>query len=154
MGRIARHYLDDVARGGHETDKTPNRPSWAFGCVNDMIEADPESGWLFVKIALDECRTLDQVRYLAAGALEDLLSRHGRELIEQIEDLAQRSAKFRLLLSGCWGKNRMAPEVWKRVAAAIEEGPVIDADPRSAVPRAARCASDCEVARLLDERLP
>lgn len=54
---------------------------------------------------------------LAAGPLEELLSRHGAELIEEIEVEARRSPEFNLLLGGVW-KNSMSEEVWRRVCAA------------------------------------
>src|ERR1700688_1979514 len=39
---------------------------------------------------------------LAAGPLEDLLVRHGREIITEIEAIAKADTKFRLLLQMVW----------------------------------------------------
>lgn len=54
---------------------------------------------------------------LAAGPLEEPLSRHGAELIEQVEVEARRSSEFNLLLGGVW-KGDMSEEIWRRVSAA------------------------------------
>jgi len=53
---------------------------------------------------------------LAAGPLEELLSSHGTELIEQVEVEARRSPEFNLLLGGVW-KGNMSEEIWRRVSA-------------------------------------
>jgi hypothetical protein len=51
---------------------------------------------------------------LAAGPLEDLLSRHGAAIIDTVELEARQRKKFRELLSGVW-RNVIADEVWDRV---------------------------------------
>lgn len=56
-------------------------------------------------------------RDLAAGALEDLLSEHGDELIETVEAEARRNPQFNLLLGGVW-QGGMSPEIWCRIQAA------------------------------------
>jgi hypothetical protein len=53
-------------------------------------------------------------RALAAGPLEDLLSFHGAAYVEEIELLARRESKFRLLLNGVW-HGRFAPAVSARL---------------------------------------
>ncbi|WP_310446095.1 DUF6869 domain-containing protein [Thiobacillus sp.] len=54
---------------------------------------------------------------LAAGPLEDLLSDHGRDLIEQVETEARRNPNFNLLLGGVW-QGGMSEEIWARIQAA------------------------------------
>ena len=54
---------------------------------------------------------------LAAGALEDLLSEHGDELIEKVETEARRNPQFNLLLGGVW-QGGMSSEIWRRIQAA------------------------------------
>lgn len=54
---------------------------------------------------------------IASGPLEDLLSLHGSELIEQIEIEARRNPAFNLLLGGVW-QNDMPSEIWERIQAA------------------------------------
>ena len=68
---------------------------------------------------------------MAAGPLEDLLEAHGPLVISHLEKIAKIDPKFRLMLSGTWGRDRVEPEVWSRLKAAVTPGPVIDADVRS-----------------------
>jgi hypothetical protein len=52
---------------------------------------------------------------LAAGPLEDLLTKNGHIVIEQVEVLARRNPDFRLLLNGIWDST-IKPEVLSRLA--------------------------------------
>jgi hypothetical protein len=54
---------------------------------------------------------------LAAGPLENLLVKHGSVLIDQVEELAQRSPVFRGLLGGVWQRETESA-VWERIVAA------------------------------------
>ncbi len=79
---------------------------------------DPERLWKITKalvIAAPDERTL---AYIGVGALEDLLSRHGEQFIELIEQQAAVDAKFRFCLAGVW-RSRMSEELWQRVTAAL-----------------------------------
>ena len=51
---------------------------------------------------------------LAAGPMEDLLSYHGAEVIDRVEQRAAIDPKFKELLGGAW--QLMTPdEIWHRV---------------------------------------
>ena len=52
---------------------------------------------------------------LAAGPLEDLLSYSGGAIIDQIEPLARKDPRFRLLLNGVWD-GRINPSILTRLA--------------------------------------
>ncbi|RLA59771.1 MAG: hypothetical protein DRQ78_10225 [Epsilonproteobacteria bacterium] len=54
------------------------------------------------------------VPVLAAGELEDILSLHGENIIELIEQTAHKNLKFKKLLGGIWQAN-MSDEIYKRV---------------------------------------
>jgi hypothetical protein len=56
------------------------------------------------------------MQYLSAGAVEDLLSRNGTEMIPLVEAEARRDPSLAKLLGGVW-KNRMTDEVWSRLQA-------------------------------------
>lgn len=60
------------------------------------------------------------IAMLAAGPLENLLSRHGELFIERIEELARLDPKFNHLLGGVW-QNGMSDIIWERVQAARDE---------------------------------
>ena len=52
---------------------------------------------------------------LAAGPLEDLLAKNGGAVVDQVEVLARRNPKFRLLLNGVWDST-IKPEVLSKLA--------------------------------------
>ena len=98
-GSVAREQLDWV--GGRE---------W------EIIHDEPDVGWRLV-LAIHEIDSSVEIQeVLAAGPLEDLLSKHGAGVIESIEAEARRSPSFAQLLGGVW-KNQMSDQVWSRVQA-------------------------------------
>jgi hypothetical protein len=56
---------------------------------------------------------------LAAGPLEDLLARHGDEVIDEVERMAGKDPEFRKCLSGVW-RNAMSHELYARVQKAAD----------------------------------
>jgi hypothetical protein len=129
--RLAAAYLDELsARERHGL-----RPldSWAWECVNELEFADPKATLFFVLTALDRLTAETQAcaSILAAGPLETILANFGSEIIDAVEAIARRSAKFRYLLSGVWGRSRMDARVWRRIRAVLAAGPVMDDDHRT-----------------------
>lgn len=57
---------------------------------------------------------------LAAGPLETLLVRHGRDVLERVEAEAKSNPSFKDLLDGVWG-NAIDEAVWERVQALLRE---------------------------------
>ena len=57
---------------------------------------------------------------LAAGPLEDLLVRHGAQVISEIEASANQDDLFLFVVSGVWTE-RMSPEIRDRVHALIDK---------------------------------
>jgi hypothetical protein len=51
---------------------------------------------------------------LAAGPVEDLLSKRGAEYIDRVEALARKNSRMAKLLTGVW-QSSIEPEVWNRV---------------------------------------
>ncbi|OCX66460.1 hypothetical protein BFP70_04295 [Thioclava sp. SK-1] len=76
-----------------------DQPNWAQSCVFVIGEV-PGWAWEFVTCALPRLATPIHAVILAAGPLEDLIQAHGLFMIDQIEALAQTSARFRYVLSG------------------------------------------------------
>jgi hypothetical protein len=58
---------------------------------------------------------------LAAGPLEDLLSEHGKLMIDRVETEARRNPDFALLLGGVW-RNDIEAEVWERMGKFAKRG--------------------------------
>ena len=59
--------------------------------------------------------TAKQEAYLAAGALEHLLKRHGVLVIDHVLAAARRDPKFRRCLAGVWGHSGMDKSVRARI---------------------------------------
>jgi hypothetical protein len=103
----------------------------ATDCLDEMVAQAPDAAVGFLVIATQRCADLEALCYLAAGPLENLLDAHGPRIISKLEQIAKVEPKFRLMLSGTWGKTRIDPDVWTRLVAAVAPGPVIDAEGRT-----------------------
>jgi hypothetical protein len=124
--RLARAYLSDP-----DDDETLDERHRAFDCVREIVRAAPSAAVGFLIVACAQTRTLAELCLVAAGPLEDLLDDHGPEVITHLEKIAKVDPKFRLMLSGTWGRERIHPDVWARLVAAVSAGPVIDLDGRT-----------------------
>ncbi len=103
----------------------------AFDCVGEMVRAAPLNAVAFLVVACAACVAPSQLAMVAAGPLEDLLEEHGQAVIHELERIAKIDPRFRLMLSGTWGRERIDGDVWARLAAAVAPGPVMDADGRT-----------------------
>lgn len=75
----------------------------AWEKVDDLVRRDPDAGWaltLELVAAAPDDRLLANI---AAGPLEDLLTRNPHGFIERVEIEARRDPKFRRCLTGVWG---------------------------------------------------
>lgn len=132
FAKLATAYLaygrcfGDTAAG--DPDQSPD--AWSGDCVFEIEQEHPDHLFRFVIAAADACATVEDVAYLAAGAVENMIVQHGPYVIDRIERLATTSAKFTYLLSGVWGGSRTDPEVWARVGKAVGLTARIDGDGR------------------------
>ena len=144
--QLARAYLID---GKVEDVDATNERHRAFDCVGEMVAAAPGAAVGFLVVACAQCESLPELCVVAAGPLEDLLEAHGPVVIPHLEKVAKIDPRFRLMLSGTWGKDRCDPQVWARLVAAVAPGPVIDADGRTpAAGMTGKVATKTELAAL------
>jgi hypothetical protein len=95
---------------------------WSWAELNRILEEEgPEATWPIV-LALVAQADDDAMPSLGAGALEDLLRRHGPEVIGRVETQAAADRRFRFCLSHVW-KGEMPDEIWARVVAARGDEP-------------------------------
>jgi len=87
---------------------------WAFDRMYDLVEDLPNKAWQVILLIWSMDQSIKTVQSLSAGPIEDLLSKHGDEMIALVEAEAKRDPSFAKLLGGVW-KNRMTDEVWDRV---------------------------------------
>ena len=57
---------------------------------------------------------------LAAGPLEDLLTRHGKEVIDRVDQLANQDDAFLKLVGGVW-PDGMSPEIQNQIRSLIDK---------------------------------
>jgi hypothetical protein len=109
---LAAAYLKSMA-ADKNAQAIPHRD--AFDCVFSMTSDAPEDALAFVFVALEHAVTAKQEAYLAAGALEHLVKRHGPLVIDRVLDAAKRDPKFRRCLAGVWGHSGMDKSVRARI---------------------------------------
>jgi len=97
---------------------------WAWEELDRLCRKSPEVAWTVILRILNSTDHEFVLENLAAGPLETLLGRHGRNFIELIEDRAEADLRFRWLLAGVW-KNSIPDELWSRLQAAVSEVPEV-----------------------------
>lgn len=133
--KIARAYVESRhAYSTYEIDEAiVERTRWASDCAFEIEQNHPDELFAFVLVAMDVCRDLEDAAFVAAGLVENMLVKHGPELIDAVEAMAQASAKFRYILSGAWSQNgSVDPDVWARVGRAVAQGGRMSDDARAA----------------------
>lgn len=88
----------------------------AFDRVSLMAVEEPERCWEFLIHALSADVTEQELAFLAAGPLENLLSHHGRQFIDRLEVAARQDKTMRYLVAAVW-RGGMDAETWSRVEA-------------------------------------
>jgi hypothetical protein len=93
-----------------------HRLFWAHEKIWELGQDSPRECLSVILAILQHDPSDKIVENLAAGPLEDLLSAHGDELIDEIELQAKRNDNFRRLLGGVW-QNAISDDVWERLKA-------------------------------------
>jgi hypothetical protein len=75
-----------------------------------------EHQWSFINAAICHANTDEELGHIAAGPIEHLLSKHGDDYIDRIEEMSASNARFKRMMCGAW-KHVMNDDVWKRVQA-------------------------------------
>jgi hypothetical protein len=109
---LAEAYLRNHKAGNFED-------FWAFEEVSEIVRHDPETGWEVTTILLEMAATDEVLAYVAAGPVEDLLTKHGPIVIDRLESLARGDERIQLAVSGAWIKP--SDEIWPRWNAMMEE---------------------------------
>jgi hypothetical protein len=71
----------------------------------------PELLWKFILLSVSVAETDEELGDIAAGSIEYLLGRAGKEFIDLVEKEAKNNYKFARTLTGCW-QYQMTDEVW------------------------------------------
>lgn len=91
-----------------EADFTPVK------VVSELSRSDPQSAVALIRSVLAKVSDEEVLAVLAAGPLEDVLGKHGPEVIDEVEKLAHQDHRFRELLFGVW-RNTVDSATWERI---------------------------------------
>jgi hypothetical protein len=91
---------------------------WAHKELDALCDSDPSLGLQEILLILSMDSSEFNTAHLSAGPLEDLLVRHGVQVISGIELEAQRNPAFRKMLQGVW-ENDIDEDVWNRLQALV-----------------------------------
>jgi hypothetical protein len=122
---VALEYLEHTRKWTNSQDQDKDL-HWTTDCLFELELDHPELCLSVVVSALKRASTIDDVDIIAAGSLETIIARHGDRVIEQIEDLAKSSVRFRYALTGVWAQGQEESEIWQRVLRARAAGPNIN----------------------------
>lgn len=116
----------------HEVNTPQHREnSWAFDCMETFVADAPHQALQIILSALPRFQEDAEIAVFAAGPVENLIVKHGPEIIDSVENEAAANERFRYLLSGIWGRSGIDPRVWRRLQIALKQGPWLDNDPRT-----------------------
>jgi len=76
---------------------------WATRYLDDLVRDDPQEALSLTLTLIDAAESDKLLAVVAAGPLEDLLTKQGTAVIDRIEEESRRNDKVRLALSGVWG---------------------------------------------------
>ena len=76
---------------------------WAFDRMVELMRDDPDEAWAVTKALIAQAANEEELAYVAAGPLEELLQEHGARFEKEIFIEARRDPTFRRALTGVWG---------------------------------------------------
>lgn len=121
LARAWKSYTEALINHGSGSPEAESM-FWAFDKIVDITEEKPLDVLEVIKEVLkitDDERILVS---LAAGPLEDILVKHGREVIDEVILLVKTDPNFKDLLLGVWG-NSVDKGVWKQLEDLFEIEP-------------------------------
>jgi hypothetical protein len=89
---------------------------WTSDRMDYLVTYLPQRAWRVILLIWSIDQSIKTMQILSAGPIEDLLSKHGPEMIWLVEAEARRNPTFAKLLGGVW-KDGMTDDVWARLQA-------------------------------------
>jgi hypothetical protein len=127
LERLARRLLSYLRAGTENALPAPDHPdAWTFVLLDHLTRDHPALALAAIRAMLAACDTPEDVAFVAAGPLEDLLSAHLPALIDEVEALAASSPRFGYALTGVWKPTSAAPLLWARIETARRDVPGLD----------------------------
>ncbi|HEX6083231.1 MAG TPA: hypothetical protein VF266_01820 [Thermoanaerobaculia bacterium] len=75
---------------------------WAFSALDDLRDEDPRLAWSITLELIERAEDEDELGYVAAGPLEDLIKDSAELIWDDLTKRAYENAKFREALRGVW----------------------------------------------------
>jgi hypothetical protein len=105
----------EIIRGWLQYNYTKNKSFfWAIRCFSRICLYDPDKAWDLILKILKEDDSQEIMNSLAAGPLENLLGKYGKELMDRVKKEAISNEKFNYLLGGVW-QNTIDGEIWNEI---------------------------------------
>lgn len=80
--------------------------SWAYDYVEELVRKDPHESLEFVIELLNLCHNEQEIAYIAAGPLEDLLHRHLNSIQHDIEIYCSQDKLMRAAIRYVWAQEK------------------------------------------------
>jgi hypothetical protein len=77
-----------------------NDYAWAFDKIIDIIQT-PDC-LPFIHALIQACQNNEEIAYVAAGPLEDLINRHHLAVKDALSELVRKDEKMRTAIQGVW----------------------------------------------------
>ena len=93
--------LDALAGAYLRNHRNPDKSAefWAWEEVHDLVKTNLDAAWNLTLLLLDKAESDNEVNYIAAGPLEDLIDIYGREALDRIEEVLEKNRRMQLALS-------------------------------------------------------
>jgi hypothetical protein len=118
--KLLEGYLAHAEAVAHQRKDTS---FWAFNELSDLIRDDPDGAWQITVELVGRASDDETLGYVAAGALEDLLSQHPVAMIGRVESRARQDARFRKAVARVWGWTRIPKDIRARLDIVVAEEP-------------------------------
>lgn len=99
---------------------------WAWEEMTDMVFNRPEEAWSIILELIAHAPSNRVLADIAAGPLEDLISRYPEQFIGRVEEQARRYPRFRLCLTGVWYGNDLPEDIRDTIKKYVSTSPHID----------------------------
>jgi len=104
---MADNKLDLCARAYLEYYRSEfKKYAWAYDYADELIKQDPHESLEFVMELLSLCHNEQEVAYIAAGLLEDLLHRHLNSIRDDIETYCRQDKLMRVAVRYVWSQEK------------------------------------------------
>jgi hypothetical protein len=88
---------------------------WAWQQMHEYLISDPNHAWRLTLQLIDAAQTPEELSFIGAGPLENLLYGRGDMIIDEVERLARQDPKFRRALQGVYNESESPGDVHDRV---------------------------------------